>query len=253
MKIIEYLPLTTISLSYNQGHMLITTLPKILLYIASLNMLCRKLLLVLVIMPGTTPLAWAAPTYPGDEDLARLKQGEILLETIHSDKSGGAARVTGMFYSKPGVVWDIIGHCNYAIIYMRGLSLCEMLEGNQFRMTMHHRLRSSWYTPTLDYTFMAKRGAEDHGEAYLIEGNLKVLEANWNISSATDGNGIIVVHEIRIQPKLPAPRWLIRRSLRKDLPDMLACIRGLARASGGESRILADLRRCSGEISNASK
>jgi hypothetical protein len=253
MKIKEYLPLTTISLFYNQGHMLITTLPKIISYIASLRLLCRKPLLVAVIMLGTAPLAWAAQKYPGDEEKARLEQGEIFLETIHSDKSGGAARVTAMFYSKPDAVWDIIGHCNYAMIYMRGLSLCEMLEGDQFRMTMRHRLRSSWYTPTLDYTFMAKRGTDDYGEANLIDGNLNILQANWNISSTTDSNSIIVVHEIRIQPKLPAPRWLIRRSLRKDLPDMLACIRGLARASGSESRILADLRRCSGEIYNESK
>jgi hypothetical protein len=233
--------------------MQITTLPNIPLHISSLSMLCRRPLLLFLSFIAIIPVAWAAPKNLSEDDVARLKQGEVLLETIHSDKPGGAARVTAMFYSKPDAVWDIIGHCNYAIIYMRGLSLCEMLEGNQFRMTMHHRLRSSWYIPTLDYTFMAKRGTEGYGEASLIEGNLKVLQANWNISSATDSNSIIVVHEIRIQPKLPAPRWLIRRSLRRDLPDMLACIRGLARASGSESRILDDLGRCSGEISNESK
>ena len=136
---------------------------------------------------------------------------------------------------------------------MRGLNFCEMLEGDQFQMTMHHRLRNSWYTPTLDYTFAANREADDYGEMNLIEGNLKVLQGNWTISSAGDNNSIIVVHEIRIEPKLPAPRWLLRRSLKKDLPDMLGCIRGLARASGNESQRQVDLKRCSGEFSDVSK
>ena len=61
-----------------------------------------------------------------------------------------------------------------------------------------------------------------------------------------DDKGVIVIHEIRVQPRIPVPRWLVRRSLRKDLPDMLACIRGLAKASGDDRRIADDLNRCPG-------
>ena len=233
--------------------MLLMTLPSIPLHISGLSMLCRRSLLLLLSFIAIVPLAWTDPKNLGEDDMARLKQGEVLLETIHGDKSGGAARVTAMFYSEANAVWSIIGHCEYEIIYMRGLSLCEMLEGDQFQMTMHHRLRNSWYTPTLDYTFVAKRGTDNHGEAHLIEGNLKVLQGNWTITSVGDNNSLIVGHEIRIQPKFPAPKWLIRRSLRKDLPDMLACIRGLARASGSESQTHVDLKRCSGEFSDVSK
>lgn len=58
----------------------------------------------------------------------------------------------------------------------------------------------------------------------------------------------IVIHEVRIQPGFLAPRWLIRRSLRKDLPNMLACIRGLAKASADQQSVLADLKQCPGDI-----
>jgi len=40
----------------------------------------------------------------------------------------------------------------------------------------------------------------------------------------------------------------VRRSLRRDLPEMLACIRGLAKASGDNRRIALDLKRCPGDI-----
>ena len=86
-----------------------------------------------------------------------------------------------------------------------------------------------------------------------FEGDLRVLEGLWRLVPLADGNGVIVVHEIRIQPKIPAPRWLVRRSLRKDLPDMLACIRGLANASADKRRIAADLKRCPGDTSGVLK
>ena len=68
-----------------------------------------------------------------------------------------------------------------------------------------------------------------------------------------DGDGVVVIHEFRIQPKIPTPRWLIRRGLKKDLPDMLACIRGLAGGSISVDEAGKDLARCPGDIPPGSK
>ena len=209
-------------------------------------------LLILIVVTGTR-VCVAASSDLNDDDVARLQRGEILLQTIHADKSGGAARVTALFHSNADSVWDVIGYCKYEFIYVRGLKECEMLKGDQFQMTMHHRLRNSWYTPTLDFTFEARREPGGNGQAHLVDGDLKVLEGQWKLIPLADKNHVIVVHEIRIQPKIPAPKWLVRRSLRKDLPGMLACIRGLARASGNQRHTEDDLEQCPGEISGVSK
>jgi hypothetical protein len=71
--------------------------------------------------------------------------------------------------------------------------------------------------------------------------------------SVDEGRATIVIHEITVQPNFPAPRWLIQRSLNKDLPDMLACIRGLANASGTQAAEAADLQGCPGDVSSLSK
>jgi len=215
--------------------------------------LLRALTLPLLIVIACMQHAVAASPEISDDDVARLQRGEILLQTIHADKSGGAARVTALFHSSADAVWDIIGYCKYEFIYVRGLKECEMLEGDQFQMTMRHRLRNSWYTPTLDFTFEARREPGGNGQAHLVGGDLKALEGQWKLFPLTGSNSVIVVHEIRIQPEIPAPKWLVRRSLRRDLPDMLACIRGLAGASGDAGHIKDDLERCPGEISGLSK
>jgi len=188
-----------------------------------------------------------------DNDMARLKRGEVLLQTIQDEKPGTAARVTALFQTNAQAIWDIIGYCKYEYIYMQGLKYCEMLDGDQFHMTMRHRIRNSWYTPTLDFTFEANREPGGDGEAHLIDGDLKILEGSWKFSPLADDNSVIVTHEIRIQPKLPAPAWLVRRNLQRDLPAMMACIRGLARASGGDDQIERDLKQCPGEVPGGSK
>lgn len=209
-------------------------------------------LLVAIVIIGT-PISRAASTDLGDDDMVRLKRGEILLQTMHGEKPGGAARVSALFQSNTVAIWDVIGYCKYALIYMKGLKLCETLGGDQFHLTVHHRLRNSWYSPMLDYTFKADRQPDGDGKASLNSGNLSVLEGQWEFHRLEDGKSVIVVHEIRIRPKFLVPRWLVRRSLRSDLPDMLACIRGLAEASGDKKHINIDLNRCPGDISIVSK
>ena len=181
-------------------------------------------------------------------DLARLKSGEVLLQNIHTDKPGGAARVTALFHGTAEAVWRVIGKCENEYIYLRGLILCEILKPGTNHMLVHHRLRNSWYSPKLDYTFEVEKKPGHLGEAHLVNGDLKVLEGRWRMVPLEDQSYVIVIHEIRIQPQLPAPRWMVRHSLRKDLPDMLACIRALAVASGDRGRILSDLGRCPEEV-----
>lgn len=209
-------------------------------------------MLVLILITGMR-LSEAASPGLADDEIARLKRGEILLQTIQDEKPGGAARVTALFHTSAQAVWDVIGYCRNAFVYLRGLKSCEMLEGDQFQMTKRHRQRSNWYTPTLDFTFEASRDAGGYGEAHLVGGDLKVLEGQWKLVPQEDENSLIVTHEIRVQPKIPVPKWLIRRSLRKDLPGMMACIRGLAGASGNNSHIESDLNRCPGEIPGTHK
>jgi len=204
--------------------------------------------LTAVIMIIALRSAVAAPADLDKVDLARLKRGEILLQTIHGDKPGGAARVTAYFNTTTEAIWNVIGYCKYEFVYVRGLQLCEVLEPGQLKTRVRHRLRNNWFSPTLDYTFEASRTPCCRGEFRLVEGDLDVMEGQWVLQPVADSNGIIVVHEIRVKPGLPAPRWLVRRSLRRDLPDMLACMRGLANASGDEPRNAADLNRCPGDI-----
>ena len=213
----------------------------------------RAIVLLVLVIISTVSAKAASPGGFGEDDMTRMKRGEILLQTIHPDKPGAAARVSALLHTNASEVWNIMGYCEYELIYVKGLKVCEMLEGDQFQMIVHHRLKHNWYTPALDFIFSARRRSDESGNASLVSGNLRVFEGQWNFYPLIDDDSVIVVHEVRIQPRIPAPKWLVRRSLQKDLPDMLACIRGLASASGTESLVLRDLKRCPGDISDRVK
>lgn len=206
--------------------------------------------LILIIFPQ---IVSAGPAGLSTHDLARLKRGEILLQTIHPDKPGAAARATALLHTNVNAVWEILGYCKYELIYVQGLKLCEVLDGDQFQMTVHHRVRNSWYTPTMDFVFAASRDSTGTGRATLVSGDLRVFDGLWKFYPLEDENSVIVVHEIRVQSKFPAPKWLIRRTLNNDLPDMMACIRALAGASGTDRHIQRDLKRCSGDVAQVDK
>ena len=104
-------------------------------------------------------------------------------------------------------------------------------------------VKKSWVIPMIDYIIEVRRQPPYRIDFKLVEGNLKALEGGWRFNVLPDEQGIVVTHEVRVQPGFPTPRWLIRRSMRKDVPDMLACLRGLTRGSG-EFSSLRDLKRC---------
>src|SRR5210317_1214467 len=129
-------------------------------------------------------------------DMQRLQAGEILVQTIHQDKSGGAARVTGLFHAGAEDIWNVIGYCKNEFIYVRGLEVCEVLVPGLQYIKKHHRVKNNWFTPTLDFVFEARRTSKTHGDFNLVEGDLKVMEGQWDFQPAADGSGLVVSHDI---------------------------------------------------------
>ena len=204
-------------------------------------------ILFLLFVAGIQPCL-AEPTISEDTDLARMMLGEILVQTAHEEKSGGAAKVSAVFHTSMDNIWEIVGYCEHEFAYVRGLEFCQVLDTGSFYVKKRHRVNNNWYTPTIDFTFEANRRSLDHGEFRLVEGNLKVMEGQWQFEQLAETDAIVVTHEIRVRSWFPAPRWLVRRVLKKDLPNMLACVRGLAGASGDKNRTAIDLGRCPGDI-----
>jgi ribosome-associated toxin RatA of RatAB toxin-antitoxin module len=176
----------------------------------------------------------------------RLLAGEIIARETSSDQAGAAGRMQLLVRAPARAVWEVIVSCELAFAFVDGLQECEVLEDRGARALVHQVVKQSWLIPTYDFVFESLRHHYEQIDVRLLEGNLKALDGHWSFHESADGT--IIDYRIRIQPSLPAPRFIVRRNINKGMPNMLACIRGLAGGSGSPALEQQDLGRCPGPL-----
>ena len=98
--------------------------------------------------------------------------------------------------------------------------------------------------PTQDFVFQTLREPFRRVEFKRVSGKTKVMEGSWDFFPVQQG--VLIVHEIRIQPSVPVPGFIVRHLMSKSMPEMLACIRGLAGGSLSAESESVDLGFCPG-------
>lgn len=199
--------------------------------------------LALAVAGGFVRLRADAPVEPlSAETRARLLAGEVILERRDAGDRGADARVSILIRAPVERVWAVMVTCAHAYAYLAGLRECRVLEERGDFALTHQVVDKGWWMPRLDYTFETRRIPYRSMEIHLVDGNLERLDGSWTFRKLDEG--LLVRHEIVLQPKAPAPRWLVRRNVVRDLPDMLRCIRAAARGSGAADIERADRAAC---------
>jgi hypothetical protein len=183
-----------------------------------------------------------ASVMPDRETMDRLGNGEILLLDTRKDEAGDTVRVQAIFHAPAEAAWDIIFSCEHKFTYVNGLKKCEVVEDAGDRVLIHQVVKTSWLAPTLDFVYESLREPYNRIHFQLVEGNLKAMEGAWKFTEIADG--LLVDYEIRVQPAIPVPGFIVNNDIRKGMPDLIACIRGLSGGSGSAEREKGDLERC---------
>jgi ribosome-associated toxin RatA of RatAB toxin-antitoxin module len=182
---------------------------------------------------------------PADDISQRLGKGEIVLVEADSGQSGGSARVQALVQATAESVWNVITSCEQSMIFVDGLKQCRVIEDEGKRALVHQVVKKGWLFPKQDFTFESLREPYHEIRFRLVEGTLKDMEGQWLFSETPEG--LLIDYSIRVRPGLPVPAFIISWVMRRGMPDLIACIRGLAGGSGSPERVEDDLRRCRGD------
>ncbi len=202
---------------------------------------CELLLAIVLTMVSTV----AAPAEPDTDLSLRLGKGEIVLLNADSGKSGGSAHVQALVQASAQSVWNVITSCEHSFAFVDGLKQCQVIEDDGRRALVHQVVKKGWLFPTQDFIFESLREPYHDIRFNLVEGNLKAMEGRWQFTETPEG--VLIDYSIRVRPGVPVPGFIVSWVMRKGMPDLIACIRGLAGGSGSTERITRDLGRCRGE------
>ncbi len=174
--------------------------------------------------------------------MPRLQAGEVVVRSIRDEESGGAARVMALFQTPVEQLWDVLLSCEAAFEYLKGMTGCKILESEPRRNLVNHVIKRPWPLSPMDIVFEAHYMPYSRIDFRLVEGNLDRFEGQWRFIET--GDGFVLDYEVHAKPAVPAPRLLVRHSIRQRLPDLVACLRGLSDGSGSEEQKTTDLDRC---------
>jgi len=184
-----------------------------------------------------------------EADLERLRLGEWIVESESSTDHWATASVVIFMPAPPERIWNTIINCRDAFVFVDGLEYCEVLEERGDFALTRQIVDKGWTVPQLEFTFETKREPYHHMEFDMVEGNMKVMRGSWDFKLLEDGT--LVRYTLILQPLFPAPRWLVRRNMKRDLPGMLRCIRGLVADGPLTASVIQDRQQCPGELSES--
>ena len=191
-------------------------------------------------------VAVCANSDSGPDKFSLLRSGAILHEYTRMDESGGTIRAELLIKSGLEDIRAILRGCGKAFIFVDGLEQCDILKQTDDYTLIHQVVDTGLLAPAIDYSYQSEYHSQTVISFTLVEGNLAILEGGWEFVDL--GDGIHVTYDMRVRPGFPLPRFLVRMSLRRMIPDMLACIRGLLDGSGSPGLASSDLERCPGDV-----
>lgn len=168
----------------------------------------------------------AASSRFGEGELARLTQGEVVVSVNQPDPEQRARVKAAILIDSPTPhVWNIMIDCEQAPDFVPGLRSCRVVRHEENSDIIEHRVKFSWYLPTITYRFRAQYRGLQKIEFTRVEGDLRELEGSWTLKQVDDGRKTIVVYSVYVDAGFLVPQWLVRRILRGNLPDLLLALR----------------------------
>ncbi len=161
----------------------------------------------------------------------RLAEGEVVVQAataVDPDRPRGRVRAAVLIRARPEAVWAVIIDCREALKFVPGLRLCRQIDAapDGRWADVEQEINYSWFMPTVHNVLRADCDRPRRIDFHRISGDLRQEEGTWLLTPAADGSATVVEYEMYLDPGFWIPRFLVNRSLLKDLPAALAGLRG---------------------------
>jgi hypothetical protein len=160
---------------------------------------------------------------------ARLRAGEVIVQEASIDPvhPRGSVRAAVLVHATPDAVWRLVTDCREASTFVPGLTLCRRVAASADGRweDIEQEVHYSWLLPSVRYVFRAQYDRPHRIDFHRLRGDLRAEEGSWRLSEIPNGGGTLVEYEMYLDPGFWVPQFLVRRTLRSDLPDALSALK----------------------------
>lgn len=160
---------------------------------------------------------------------AQLSAGQVVIRSVLGPRQASARAAVRVHATAP-VIWKLITSCASVASFVPGLTRCARLEtsADGAWATVEHDIRYSRLMPLIRSIVRSHYQAPERVDFTGVGGNVKAESGSWVLEPAAQAGVTTVEYSISVEPGLFIPRAVVRHSLGKELPLMLAGLRARA-------------------------
>jgi ribosome-associated toxin RatA of RatAB toxin-antitoxin module len=157
----------------------------------------------------------------------------VVVSSVDPSGASGRARAAVWIAAPPATVFAWMTDCAKALSFVPHLKTCRVTETAADRLSelVAHEVDYSWFLPRTRYVFRARYQPPTRVDFQEVSGDLEINQGSWQLTASPDAAHTLVTYEVRLKPRMFVPSWLVRRGLRKDLPELLAALRTVSESA----------------------
>jgi ribosome-associated toxin RatA of RatAB toxin-antitoxin module len=161
-----------------------------------------------------------------ESQLLQLKSGAVLVAVQQADEpSKGMVEATVLIDAPAESIWQVMVNCHEIPTFVPGLKACQVLMAGENWEIIRHEVKWMWLLPRLSYVFRAIYQPNRQIDFVKIEGDLREMKGTWRLTPLNETGQTIVRYSVYLDPGFFVPQWIVRQSLKADLPAILTALR----------------------------
>lgn len=165
-------------------------------------------------------------------DRDALAAREVLVQAERSERPlTVSVQLAAEVDASPQAIWDVLRACDVAPEYVPNVLRCRTLEevdggrGEIFVQT----IKPIFFMPTFEHVFRLDYTPYSRIDVSRVSGPIAHMQGTWWLLPQDSGR-ILLVYELELDPGMPIPRFMVRATLKRDLPKVVAAVRDRAEA-----------------------
>ena len=181
---------------------------------------------------GKIAVAGSVSTFTPDE-LELLANGLPVLRVTSDEQGEAAARIFGSIEidAPASEIWEIMLDCTRAPEFVPGLKSCRIIEtGPEGSWDIReHKINAGFIFTDVVNVFRSEYIPNRQITFRLVGGDLKMQEGTWQLEQlGGDQPRTRVIYHARLAIGRPVPRFMVRRSVRADMPGVFLALKNVA-------------------------